>query len=165
VTETYALALWKRLVLWVIDGHTPLDELERMRAIVGDWSRRERGLQNVTLIVIYPANTTMSGEERRSVARMIEDTKSTRAASATVILSGGMVGALHRSILTGFTLLAPPPHPAKVFADVPSAIAFLHPHVERLCGRVPAADVVGLVDALHHEILAVRNDAAPVERS
>ena len=39
VTDTYAIAAWKNLVLWVVDGHTPLEELEPIRVIVRGWNR------------------------------------------------------------------------------------------------------------------------------
>jgi hypothetical protein len=154
VTDTYAIAAWRQLVLWVVDGHTPLDELERLRVIVQSWSRAQGTLKNVTLVVLHDNRSTMSAEERRSVSRMIDETKSQRVASATVVLAGGIVGALHRSILTGFSLLVPPPHPTKVYADVESAIAFLHPHIESVCGPVPPAHLDAMVNALHGEICA-----------
>lgn len=91
----------------------------------------------------------MSAEERRSVARMIDESKHTRAASATVVLADGVLGALHRSILTGISMLVPAPHPTKVFADVERAIAFLEPHIARNCGEVRREDVAAMVADLH----------------
>jgi hypothetical protein len=155
-TGSYAIGTWKDLVVWVVDGHTPLDELKRLRSHVAEWTRERGGRKNVTLVVLHAARTTMSSEERASVARMIDETKRSRVASSTVVLADGLVGALHRSILTGFTIVVPPPHPTKVCADVATAIAFLHPHVESLCGRVAQEDLAAMVEALHEAILAER---------
>ncbi len=149
VTPSYAIGAWKNLVIWVVDGHTPLEELERLRARVSDWNRARGGAKNVALIVLHAARSTMSAEERRSVARMIDESKHTRAASATVVLADGVLGALHRSILTGISMLVPAPHPTKVFADVERAIAFLEPHIARNCGEVRREDVAAMVADLH----------------
>jgi hypothetical protein len=160
VTDSYAIAAWKGLVVWVVDGHTPLDELERLRVLVRGWTRERGAAKNVTLVVIHASSTTMSTEERRSVARMVEETKSSRLASSTVVAAAGVVAALHRSILTGISLLVPPPHPVKIVANVPAAVRFLHPYVEVLCGRVPPAEIESFVARLHAEILAHRRVAA-----
>jgi hypothetical protein len=52
-----------------------------------------------------------------------------------------MVGALQRSVLTGLNLLASPPHPAKVFSEVPDAIDWLLPHLGAVCGPRSLAEV------------------------
>jgi hypothetical protein len=144
--------MWKQLVLWVVDGHTPLDELEQLRRLVHAWYVDQGDAKNVTLVVIHGTNTTMNADERRAVARMIDETKSSRVASATVVLGDGMVGALHRSILTGFSFLVPPPHPVKIFARVEPAVVFLHPFIEALCGPVSPDHVGAMVDDLHREM-------------
>jgi hypothetical protein len=156
VTESYAIAVFKRLVLWVVDGHTPVHELEHLSEIVRAWGRQHHGTKNVALVVIHAKRSTMSAEERRPVLRMIDETKHDRLASATVVLASGMLGALHRSILTGFSLLVPSPHPTKVFGDVESAIAFLHPYIETACGPIPTRHIAAMVDDLLAEIRAPR---------
>jgi hypothetical protein len=162
LTDSYAIAAWKGLVVWVVDGHTPLEELERLRVVVRDWMRERGSAKNVSLVVIHANSTTMSGEERRTVAKIVEDTKSSRIASANVVVSSGVVAALHRSILTGLSLLVPPPHPVKVFANVSPAIRFLHPYIEALCGRVAPEEIEAFVARLHGEVLARRHGATGV---
>lgn len=153
VTDTFAIATWRRLTMWVVDGHTPLEELERLRHLVMRWVAAHPA-KTVSLIVIHGTPTTMSAEERRSVTKMIDDTKHTRVASATVILGRGMVGSLHRSILTGFSLLVPPPHPTRICADVDAAIGFLHPHIVEVCGPVEPFEVAAMLGDLHGEVCA-----------
>lgn len=159
VTDSYAIAVWRRLVLWVVDGHTPVVELERLRTLVHEWSRGQSGEKNVTLVLLHASRSTMEADERRAVLRMIDETKHDRVASATVVLARGMIGALHRSILTGFSLLLPPPHPTRVFGEVPPAIAFLHGHIESLCGAVEPLHIEAMLDDLHAEILRARAPA------
>lgn len=153
VTDTYAIASWRQLTMWVVEGHTPLDELERVRRMALRWVTTNPG-KSVSIIVLHGARSTMSSEERASVARMIAETKHTRAASATVVLGRGVIGALHRSILTGFSLLVPPPHPTRVFADVAPAVAWLHPHLEATCGAVPALHVEAMLEDLYGDLCA-----------
>lgn len=81
-----------------------------------------------------------------------------RIASATVILATGLAGALQRSVLTGFVLIAPPPHPMKVFGSVPDATAWLSPYVRELSGSTvtPAA----LLSAVEELCSAFRSRSA-----
>lgn len=157
MTETYAIAMVQGLVLWVVDGQTPVDELERLRAMVRTHPRADR--PSVTLIVIHGTRSTMNAEERRSVLAMIDETKHHRLASATVIGARGMLGALHRSILTGFSLLLPPPHPHKVFGDVPEAIAYLMPWVPKVSDGLDATAIEAMLADLYAQLLARKPDA------
>jgi hypothetical protein len=52
-----------------------------------------------------------------------------------VILATGMLGAVQRSVLTGLLMIAPPPHPSKVFSDLSEAVTWLLPHVAALSER------------------------------
>src|SRR5690349_19927053 len=97
----------------VSDGHRPVEGVSRVRGIVGAWTRERGSAKNVTLVVIHGSKTSMSFAARATIAKMTAETESSRLASASVVLGGGMVGALHRSILTGFSILVPPPHPVK----------------------------------------------------
>jgi hypothetical protein len=162
VTESYAIASFRQIVVWVVDGHTPVDELERLRLHVLEWTRAQGDAKNVALTVLHSNRSTMSAEERRIVARMIDETKGSRLASATVVLADGMLGALHRSILTGFSLLVPPPHPTKICGDLPSALAFLAPHIEKVAGDVPPAHIEAIVDDLHGAVRAQRQLVAEI---
>jgi len=135
-------------VIWVVDGSTPPEELERLRTISRAW-REEHPEPTVNLIVIYPTQTTMDAAQRKVAAKFIDETKHTRVASATAVLATGMVGALHRSLLTGLSILVPPPHPVKITARVVDAVDFLHPHIEQTCGPVSAAHVEMMVYDLH----------------
>lgn len=154
VTDTYAITMWEGLVLWVADGETPLDELRALTEFVLRYKRERGERQNVALTVIHGTRTGMTAEARKEIARLIDLTKHTRRASSTVVLAEGMLGALHRSILTGLSLLVPPPHPVKITGDVASAVAFLHPYIEELCGPIPPQHVAAMVGDLHGAICA-----------
>jgi len=65
-------------------------------------------------------------------------------ASATVVLASGLQGAMHRSVLTGLQMIAPPPHPTRVFGALREAVTWIAPHVQALCG----------VDTTPEELLA-----------
>ena len=156
MTASYALGAWRDLVIWVVDGHTPLDELKRLRSRVAEWRQQRAARKNVALTVLYPSPSTMSTEERLTVARMIDETKHDRTASATVVLADGILGALHRSILTGLSIVVPSPHPVRISADLGTAITFVLPHVERLCGPIEHGEIEAMVADLHAHILAAR---------
>jgi hypothetical protein len=101
---------------------------------LGDrWYRKNPG-KLVELAIILPSETRMTSEERTRMTQLIKRWESVRIASATVILASGMLGAMHRSVLTGMTMLVPPPHPAKVFATVPDAMSWLLPYLRTACG-------------------------------
>lgn len=141
--------------MWVVDGHTPLDELERLRALALA-RMKEHPEKGVSLIVLHGTRSTMSSEERRSVTQMIDQTKHTRVASSTVVLGRGVIGSLHRSILTGMSIIAPPPHPVRICADVPAAIEFLHPYIEAVAGPVDPLHVEAMIADLHGEVCAMK---------
>jgi len=77
--------------------------------------------------------------------------ESERLASATVILADGLRGAMQRSVLTGLMMLAPPPHPAKVFGSIPQAVEYLQPYLRQIPGapisQSPLAAVMELYEA------------------
>jgi len=153
VTESFAIGNWKRLTLWVVDGHTPVDELESLRQLSQEW-REATTEKVVSLIVLHGRRTTMSGPERRSVMNMINETKHTRLASATVVLGRGLIGSAHRSILTGMSIIVPSPHPVKICAEVSEAIDFLHPYIETVCGPVRHNHIELMCHDLHGAVCA-----------
>jgi len=54
-----------------------------------------------------------------------------------------------RSVLTGILFLAPPQQPAKVFATIPDAVAWLIPHVRTVCGAATTPEeVIAAVEQL-----------------
>lgn len=116
------------------EGHLSLAEMERMEAIGDGWYRRNPG-KLVELVVVLPSNARMSGEERSRMSRLIKRWEHVRDASATVILATGLVGAMQRSVLTGLMMIAPAPHPAKVFGSVADAAGWLTPYARALCGE------------------------------
>jgi hypothetical protein len=73
-------------------------------------------------------------EERVRMAKLLKKREKQRVASATVILAQGIMGSAQRSMLTGLLMLAPPPHPAKVFGASRDAVGWLQPYVKSLCG-------------------------------
>jgi hypothetical protein len=93
-------------------------------------------------VIIFPSKAMMNAEERRRMTHLIKRWEPERDASATVILAEGLLGSIQRSVLTGFSLVAPPPHPMKVFGKIPEAVTWLHPYVAPLCPDASAPDVV-----------------------
>jgi hypothetical protein len=51
-------------------------------------------------------------------------------------------------------LIAPPPHPVKICADVPTAIEFLHPYIEVACGPILPVQVEAIVNDLYGDLCA-----------
>jgi hypothetical protein len=125
--------VWRRFGVHVFEGRVTLahmDELDRR----GDaWVRKNPG-DRVELTIILPSDNIMTSEERARMVRIIKKWEQVRVASATVILASGVMGAAHRSVLTAFLLLAPPPHPTKIFGNTHAAIDWIAPHVARVSG-------------------------------
>ena len=145
--------MWRRFGVHVFEGSVTLDDMIRIESSGSLWHRTNPG-QIVELVIIFPSDARMTNEERTRMASIVKRWEKTRKASATVVLAEGLAGAMHRSILTGLQMLAPPPHPTKVFSRTPDAVAWLAPHVQSLCG--PDAIAADLLAAVEHLCEAFR---------
>ena len=125
--------MWRRFGVHLFEGTLTLDDMARIEALGTLWHRKNPG-KVVELVVIFPSGARMNGEERSRMAGIVKRWEALRTASATVVLASGIAGAMHRSVLTGLQILAPPPHPLKVFGAMADAIAWLTPYVQALCG-------------------------------
>lgn len=148
--------LWKRFGVHLFEGKVTVADMEEIERRSVLWHEKIRG-KLVEMVVILPGDAKMTSEERTKMTQIIKRWESSRAASATVILAQGLVGAMHRSVLTGMVMLAPAPHPVKVFGTIPDAVKWLAPFVRELCGpeATPEALDAGVAD------LAARFAARP----
>ena len=125
--------LWKRFGVHLFEGKVTVADMEEIERRSVVWHQKVRG-KLVEMVVICPSDAKMTSEERAKMTQIIKRWENDRAASATVILAQGLVGAMHRSVLTGMVMLAPAPHPVKVFGTVLDAVKWLSPFVRELCG-------------------------------
>jgi hypothetical protein len=140
--------VWQHFAVHVFHGVVTTHDMDKMEAAGDAWLKRNPG-RTIELVIIYPSKARMTTEERQRMARIIKRREKERNASATVILAEGLTGAVHRSVLTGITLLAPPPHPWKVFGKTSDAVKWIAPHVQALSGeRVDPAALGQAVDDL-----------------
>lgn len=137
--------IWSRFAVHLFYGKVTVPDIEQMERVGEAWYAKHPG-KLVELVVIYPSRARLSMVERQRMSREIKRREKDRTASATVILAEGLVGAAHRSVLTGLMMLAPPPHPIKVFGKTNDAIAWLTPRVQALCG--PSATKEALIAAV-----------------
>jgi hypothetical protein len=131
--------MWRRLGVHAFEGAITLDDMARIEAAGSLWHKKNPG-KMVELVIIFPSDARMSSEERARMAGIVKRWEGARTASATVVLGSGLVGAMHRSILTGLHMIAPPPHPTKVFGLTTDAVTWLAPHVQSLCGADATRD-------------------------
>jgi hypothetical protein len=143
-----------RFGVHVFEGHLSIPDMDRMRAIGDEWYRKNPG-RLVELVVVFPSNALMSAEERRHMTSLIKRWERNRDASATVILAEGLTGSIQRSVLTGLNLVAPPPHPMKVFGKIPEAVSWLFPYVQPVC---PAASSCETALAAVQDLCRAFND-------
>jgi len=137
-----------RFGVHVFEGHLTIAQMDRMESFGDRWYRSHPG-PFAELVVVLESNARMTSEERARMARLIKRWEGSRIASATVIMATGLTGAFHRSVLTGLMMLAPPPHPAKVFGSVPGAITWLHPYVRKVTDEtVSERDVLAAAEEL-----------------
>lgn len=137
--------IWKRFGVHMFEGKVTLDDMDVIEKRSEAWHGKIRG-KLVEMVVIFPSEARMTSEERARMAGIIKRWESARIASATVILAQGLVGATHRAVLTGLQMIAPPPHPTKVFGVTADAVKWLSPHVHELCG--PESTPEALVSAV-----------------
>jgi hypothetical protein len=141
-------SIWKRFGVHLFYGETSVADMDKMDAAGDRWLEKNPG-RTVELVIIYPSKARMTTLERQRMAKLLKKREKLRAAAATVILAQGLTGAVHRSVLTGLLLLAPPPNPAKVFGDTHAAIGWLQPYIHSLCGlEATTPSLTSAVDAL-----------------
>jgi hypothetical protein len=135
--------VWRRFAVHMFQGHLAIEDMARLENIGVQWLKKNPG-KLVEMVVIYPSDAVgMSSEERSRMARVIKRWEDVRAASATVILATGILGAVQRSVLTGLQAIVRAPHPTKVFATPADAVGWLTPYVQDVCG----------MDARHNELV------------
>jgi hypothetical protein len=125
---------WRRLGVHAFQGRITVEDITLLAAAGSRWHKQNPG-KVVEMVIIFPSDARMNGDERARMAVVVKRFETVRTASATVVLAGGLEGAMHRSVLTGLQLITPPPHPTKVFGGVAEAVNWLEPHVRALCGH------------------------------
>jgi hypothetical protein len=135
--------VWRRFAVHMFHGHLAVEDMARLENIGVQWLKKNPG-KLVEMVMIYPSDAVgMTSEERSRMARVIKRWEDIRTASATVILATGILGSVQRSVLTGLQVIAPPPHPTKVFATAADAVRWLTPYVQDVCG----------MDARHNDLV------------
>jgi hypothetical protein len=120
-----------RFGVHLFEGRVTLDDMGLMQTVGERWTAEHPG-QRVELVVVFPSDTRLTNEERLRMLRLIKAGEAHRIASATVILAEGILASMQRSVLTGMMMLVPPPHPAKVFANIADSARWLLPHVQKV---------------------------------
>jgi hypothetical protein len=140
--------VWQRFGVHLFEGRLTVDDMGELERRGDAWHRKHPG-QSVEMVVVLPSDNRMTSDERARMIGLIKKWEHARRASATVILATGITGSAQRSVLTGFLILAPPPHPSKVFGRTAAAAAWLAPHVAALSGAEATAEALSeAVDAL-----------------
>lgn len=125
----------------LFEGKLTVSDMDRMEGSGSRWHRNNPG-STVELVIVLPSDARLTNAERARMGELIKRWQDRRSASATTILAEGISGAMQRSVLTGLFLLAPPPHPAKVFGKISDAIRWLAPHVRALCGETATTSMI-----------------------
>lgn len=149
-------SVFARFVVHLFEGHVSLADMDRMQSLASRWETEHPG-KRVEMVVVFPSDARMSHEERTRMTQLIKRGEHQRTASATVILAEGLLASVQRSVLTGMMLLAPAPHPAKVFATTTDALRFLFPHIRELTG--PELNLDDLMVALSAHVAMFRTRA------
>lgn len=123
-----------RFAVHLFEGRVSIDDMDFLQTMGERWSEKHPA-KRVELVVVFPSDTRLSSEERTRMARLVRSQEEHRIASGTVILAEGLLAAMQRGMLTGLMMLAPAPHPTKVFGTLPDALRWLYPHVQRVCGE------------------------------
>jgi hypothetical protein len=146
-------SVFGRFALHLFEGRVTLEDMELLQSMGEHWNIKHPG-RRVEMVVVLPSDTRMTLEERARMARLIKLGEAHRAASATVILAQGILASVQRSMLTGMMMLAPAPHPVKVFGSLRDAAHWIYPHVQELCG--PALKLEPFLAALDDHLAAFR---------
>jgi hypothetical protein len=146
-------AIYDRIAVHIFEGQVSVSEMDRMQAVGERWTAQHPG-KRVEIAIILPSSARLNSDERSRMARLIKHGEAHRAASATVIEADGLLGAMQRSMLTGMMMIAPAPHPARVFGKVPDALVWLEPYARNVCS--PDASFEALRSALEQYVKKFR---------
>jgi hypothetical protein len=146
--ESMITGRWRRLGVHAFQGKITLADMTRIDVAGAQWFKDNPG-NVVELVVIFPSDARMSSDERSRMAALVKRWESVRTASATVVLASGLLGSMHRSVLTGLQMIAPPKHPTKVFGSLADAVVWLEPYVQELCGpEAKSPDILAAIERL-----------------
>jgi hypothetical protein len=149
--------LWRHFAVHLFQGKVTVADIDRIETESARCHAKLDG-KTVDLVVILPSSAQLTHQERVRMTRLVKRWESERVASSTVILAAGMLGSVHRSVLTGLQMLVPPPHPTKVFGEIAAAVRWLAPYAQQVCGPEAKPDsVCKAVDDLR-----ARFDARPL---
>ena len=142
---------WRRFAVHVFEGKATLADMAAIEASSERWHAKIPD-QIVEMVIILPSGAKMTGDERTKMTHIIKRWESTRIASATIVRAQGLLGSLHRSVLTGLQMVAPPPHPIKVFGTIDDGLRWLAPHIQKSCGVDATVDalIVAVDDLITH---------------
>lgn len=146
--ESMITGRWRRLGVHAFEGKITLADMTRIDVAGAQWHKENPG-NVVELVIIFPSDARMSSDERSRMAALVKRWESARTASATVVLASGLLGSMHRSVLTGMQMIAPPKHPTKVFGSLADAVTWLEPYVQELCGpEAKGPDILAAIERL-----------------
>lgn len=153
LTDTHALGVWRGFTVSVFDGVLGVPGLEVLHQQVMDF-RGGNTQKTADLVVVHPTKAGMSNAERKKWLEIVKSTEHYRLAGATVVLAEGLLGSMHRGIITSFNLLAPPPHPARVFGNARDALEWMAPYIQQTCATCPVPQLEREIAAISDEIKA-----------
>ncbi len=122
-----------RFGVHLFEGKLTIHDMDELEAIGARW-RGTNNVKVVELVIIFPSNAKMLTYERQRMANLIKRFEAFRTASSTVILAPGITGTIHRAVLVGLQMLAPPPHPMKIYRSIEDALVWLSPYVREVNG-------------------------------
>jgi hypothetical protein len=147
-SPTMITGIWRRFGVHAFEGALSPDDMSRLESFGNVWHKKNPG-HVVEMAIIFPSEARMESDARARMAKIIRRSEMMRRASATVILGRGLVGSMQRSVLTGLMMIAPPPHPIKVFGSITDAVVWLTPHIQAVCGAdAKPQELNAAVDAL-----------------
>lgn len=149
-TATAWISVFDHFAVHLFEGAVSVSDMDRMQTLGGRWNLQHPG-KRAELVVIFPSNARLTSEERVRMTQLMKLGEPHRAAGATVILASGMQGSLQRSMLTGLTMIAPPPHPWKVFGATADAMTWLTPHLVATCRIESVQAIDGALNQLVEE--------------
>lgn len=132
---------WRRFAVHVFEGKLTIADMQAIEESSEKWHAKIRE-QIVEMVIILPSDAKMTGEERTKMQQIIKRWEHTRIASSTIVLAQGLLGSLHRSILTGMQMVVPPPHPIKVFGSIDDGLRWLTPYIQKSSGADAHTDML-----------------------
>ena|SRR5258706_8711818 len=146
VHPDYCMASWHRFYIDIWRVNTTIEGVRVLKAGFAKFAAEHPGGVGL-LTIVEPRAPLPPSDARDALAAYLAEAAASIKYSAVVFEGDGFRAAAVRGVVTGLTLLARPPYPHKVFANVQQAVGWFSANF--MDGNKPVVGTVEMVAAIN----------------